>query len=156
MFKVIVDTNVFGDVFNPDLKNFNNFHPVRNCITSPKCKGILVYGGSKFKHELSSFSYRKKIFKILRDIGRLQELDDSQVDNLCNKLKRIEPCRAFNDEHLIACVILSGSKVIVTDDKRADRYLKDDHEKFYNHPSERPKIYRDRKKHFKIFSDCCK
>jgi hypothetical protein len=156
MFRVIIDTNVFDSVFNSNSRDFDNFYPVRNCITSPKCHGVLVYGGRKFRNELSSFSDRKRIFKILRDAGRLEELDDSPVDKLCERLKRLEPCKRFNDEHLIACVILSGCKVIVTDDKRADKYLKDPQGRFYSHPNDRPKIYRYRARHYKIFSDCCK
>lgn len=156
MFKVIVDTNVFTSVFDPATLNFDNFDVVRNCITSPRCHGILVYGGTKFRKELSSFTIRKKIFKILRDAGRLEELDDNTVDDLEKKLKQIEPCNRFNDEHLVACVILSGCKVIVSDDQRADKYIKDQECKFYPTPRWRPKIYRDKSRHSKIFDNCCK
>jgi len=156
MFKVIIDTNVFASVFNPNSHDFDNFEPVRNCITSPRCHGILVYGGTKFRDEMRAFGERKRIFKILRDSRRLLELADDEVNILCATLKQKEPCDRFNDEHIIACAILSKCNVIVTNDKRADKYIKDQDCKFYPHSNERPKIYRYKAKHYKVFYGCCR
>jgi predicted nucleic acid-binding protein len=151
---IIVDTNVIDIVFNIDHKNFNNFEPVYKCIVD--CRGIMYYGGSKFKKELGTkldIKYNK-LFKELRNVGRLRELNEVKVNNCEKKLKKIEPCKNFDDEHIIACIILSQCEVVVTNDKRSDKYIKDEKKQFYMSRSMKPKIYRYRNQHERLLKNC--
>ncbi len=153
---IIIDTNVISIVFNVMSKKHDNFKPVYRCITDINCNGIMVYGGTKYIKELTSTLHQKynRLFVQLRNIGRLQELDRDKVDRLEKGLKIIEPCKNFDDEHIIACIILSGCKLKVTDDKRADKYIKDEGNKFYTSPKMKPKIYRYRSIHEKMIEKC--
>lgn len=155
---VIIDTNVVDIVFNPFHSRFSNYKPINKCITDINSRGIMVYGGTKFIKELGTRLDRKynKLLIELRNIGRLLELERKEVDNLGIKLKRIEPSRNFNDEHIIACVILSGCRLIVTDDKKADKYIKDEKNQFYCSPKIKPKIYRYIKVHERLLRNCFK
>lgn len=58
-------------------------------------------------------------------------------------MKKIEPGKNFNDEHLVAIVISSRCAVVCTDDKIAMSYLKK--RKFYPKKIRTPKIYSNKK-----------
>jgi rRNA-processing protein FCF1 len=149
---LIVDTNVIDVVFNPSHLQFSNFEPILTCLL--KKNGKMFYGGKKFKSEIGSkivFKFRG-IFTELRNKGKLIELDERIIDAECSRLKRIEPCTRFNDEHIIACAILCSAKIICTNDRRADIYLKD--RRFYPQQMQIPKIYRNKKYHKRLLNSC--
>ena len=153
---IIIDTNIVDCVFDTKHSRHSNFEPVNKCITNINYPGIMVYGGSKFIRELGGRLDKKykKLLIQLRNVGSLRELDKALIDKTEKDLKKIEPCKGFDDEHIIACVIVSGSKLVITDDKRADKYIKDENNQFYHSPKMKPKIYRYREKHLNLLKDC--
>lgn len=153
--RVLVDSNVFDIVFNINNSNHFNYEPVYKCIVCPISSCKMIYGGTKFKQEIGSKiqSKYRGLFNELRKIGKLVELNQNKVNRLCDKLKRIEPSSKFNDEHIIACIILGLVNIVCTDDKRSDRFIKN--KKFYNGNNRMiPKIYRYRRRHEKMFQNC--
>jgi hypothetical protein len=102
----------------------------------------MVYGGTKYKTELSKLKGYLGVFAELARSGRLIEVSTAEVDARAAELKLLEPHAAFNDEHLLAIVAVSRCRVVCTNDKRADEYLR--RRDLYPSGVRRPKIYRQR------------
>ncbi|MDQ1350585.1 MAG: hypothetical protein QG657_887 [Acidobacteriota bacterium] len=146
---IIIDTNVFGDVFNKESKSHLKFEPVINWIL--KGKGKIVYGGTKYKKELGT---AKKYFKLLLEFEKMNKVvrvDDEKVDAREIEIKKENRRRNFNDEHIIAIVIVSGCVLVCTDDKKAMPFIKDP--AFYPKHCKRPKIYSE-KCNKNLLTDC--
>ena len=71
--------------------------------------------------------------------GKLVKVTDSAVDKLAKELKHRVSDKDFDDEHIVALVIVTGCRVVCTDDKRAMPYLK--RRDLYPKGSRPPKIY---------------
>src|SRR5579863_1385669 len=121
---VIVDTNCFGSVLNTSAKDHKAFAPVYEWLMYGK-GGRLVYGGTKYKKEIDfrTEHHRRLLLEVQRK-GRLIPLDDAAVDKLAAKVKTQVNNTAFNDEHIVAIVGISGCCVVVSLDKSADQFLK--------------------------------
>ena len=77
---VIIDTNVFGDVFEKESKNHDDFEPI--CRWISEGFGRIVYGGSKYKSELNQATKYLKLFKHYNDARRIIKLSDEKVDEI--------------------------------------------------------------------------
>ena len=135
---LIIDSCCFHCVFDLSSKRHAEFSPVLEWIT--KGDGKLVYGGQKYKRELRRQPKYLRFLASLRVAGHLVEVDDKEVDRLALTIRKkvLEP--DFDDEHLVALVIVSGCRVVCTDDKRADKYLRQ--KALYPKQVKRPSIYR--------------
>ena len=134
---IVVDANTFSKVFNPSDKEHVEFEPVYIWIT--KKKGKLVFGGSKYAQELRDANKYHKLFNILKDMGKVVEVDAADVDSyekvLIKKLKH----RDFDDPHLIAISVISGCLLICTNEKKAIKFIK--MKTLYPKGHKRPSIY---------------
>jgi len=72
------------------------------------------------------------------------------VDKIAAELKAQVPDVQFNDEHIVAIVIVSRCKVVCSDDKESYPYIR--RADLYPKGMKRPKIYRS-KSHNQM---CCK
>lgn len=99
----------------------------------------MVFGGTHYSKELEMQSKYIPIIAELKRIHKVIVVDKDTVDDLEDKVKEIEPKKDFDDPHLVAIVEISGCRIVCSDDKRADKYIKD--ERFYN-KSKKPSIYR--------------
>lgn len=145
---LIIDTCSFADVFNSSTENHNIFKPVLLWVT--KGKGKIIYGGTKYKNEMKLMP---KYFSILVELskqGRVVILDDVVVDRAENKVREIEPNPDFDDPHLVALVIVSRSRIVCTNDKRAHKFLK--RRELYPKGVYKPRIYSN-EKHTDLLSD---
>jgi hypothetical protein len=107
-------------------------------------KGKMIYGGTKYKTELSQVVSVLPLVAELRRAGRVLLVDDARVDETALELKRRFPEPKFNDEHIAAIVIVSRGRVVCTKDKVATAYLKTAG-LFRPFGTRRPKIYRSSK-----------
>jgi hypothetical protein len=103
----------------------------------------MIFGGKKYKRELARMSQYVRIINELARAGKVIELEGREVDLSAERLKVKVPDHAFNGEHLVAILLVSGCRVVCTDDKRAHPYLK--RSDLYP-PGKRPQIY-SRKSH---------
>jgi predicted nucleic acid-binding protein len=134
---IIIDTNVFGDIFNKESKLHDRFEPVLNWILHGK--GKIVYGGTKYIAELGKTPKYQKLFNELQKKRKTVKVADDMVDHREKEIKKIKQHSDFNDAHLIAIVIESGCRLVCTKDSRAVPFIKD--RVFYPKFSKRPKIY---------------
>jgi hypothetical protein len=72
--------------------------------------------------------------------GKTVKLDGKKVDKLAAELKVRIPDARFNDEHIVAIVVVSRCKVVCSDDKEASPYLR--RADLYPKGMKRPRIYR--------------
>ncbi len=136
---LVIDTCCIASLLNPHDRNHDQFTPVLAWIASGK--GRMIYGGTKYARELRTLArYTPAIAEFTRS-GRVVKLEDAQVDAVARRVRQLVNDRRMDDEHLIAIMIVSGCRVICTNDNRAIRYLKM-RNLYAHHKRKRPRIYR--------------
>jgi ATP phosphoribosyltransferase regulatory subunit HisZ len=134
---MVIDTDVFSCVFNPENSRHQDYAPVFEWID--KGPGDAVYGGTTYRSQLG---YSK--VKVLEELGkrrRAKLVNDDVVDSEEEKVKALVP-RECDDTHLIAIFRASGCRLLCSGDKRADKFIKD--RKLYYKHQHPPSIYRNR------------
>ena len=117
----IIDTNIVGELWdkggNPAGQGFRS---VIDCGRIP-----LVLGGSKMKQEFGLYksgtqTRLKAWIRELQVAGRLRRESDDTVDALAKRLKADEETASqmdSNDHHVIALAIVSGVRLLYTNDR---------------------------------------
>lgn len=155
---VIIDTNVFGDVFEKESKNHDDFEPI--CRWISEGFGRIVYGGSKYKSELKQAKKYLRLFKHYNDARRIIPLSDEEVDETEKRIsKELEEEmiskhdfeNKFNDPHIVSIAIVSKCRIVCTKDKGLSDFLK--MSRFYPKGAEIPKIYRNKSNRYLIKDD---
>jgi len=96
----IIDTNVFGLVFNKQNKEHKGFAPMHAWLHSGR--GKLVYGGSKYAEELRGSLFKRSILELSR-MGKTVVVSTREVDEYARQLKVKVPNKKFDDPHLAGC-----------------------------------------------------
>ena len=109
---IIVDANCAHDV----TKQTDDGKPVLKWLL--KGRGGLVVGG-KIKRELDRAGFTPTMV-VLDRAGRLKKLDDSQTDDLAERIIKKGRCRS-NDGHVLAAAIISGCRLIFSKDQALQR-----------------------------------
>lgn len=118
---IILDTNCFSHVFRPNDKRHTEFRPVLEWII--RGTGFLVYGGTKYLDELKKAGSYVCLFRLLKEIGKVIEVDCSKVNEYQNKVMEIESDPDFDDPHLPAIVAVSHCKLICSADERSIKFV---------------------------------
>jgi len=135
---VVIDACCLVKVFDPLNREHEDFVPVWEWISHGR--GRMIFGGTKYLTELSRVKRVVPLVNELQRKGRVRLVPMANVDALAEQLKQRVSDRAFNDEHLMAIVIVSGCRVVCTDDEVAMPYLKRA-ELFADYDRKHPKIY---------------
>jgi len=143
---IIIDTNTLASVFDQTSANHANFKPVFDWITSGK--GKVVFGGTRYLNEIKKYA---GIFNELKKKKKAIKVNDNDVDSMEVEVSRKIVHADFDDQHLVALLIISRSKLICSLDERAYKYFK--HEKFFNRANKRPKIFRGSQKNRTLLID---
>jgi predicted nucleic acid-binding protein len=118
---LIIDTCTFNAVFNEQSKHHHKYAAVLDWVN--RRRGKIIIGGTKYRNELKT----EKILSILAEYQRKTKvvaIPDIYVDREAKRLKGVIGDKDFNDEHLVALVVVSGCRVLCTNDKRALPYIK--------------------------------
>lgn len=136
---IVIDINVFPIVFDSRHKEHSKFIDLFRWITTGR--GFIVFGGTHYLKELKGIrSYLRFITELDRS-GRTRRLIDELVDKEEKLVQKIINSNDCDDCHLIAIVRVSGCRLICSNDRRADKYLKNG--KYYPKQQKAPHIYRD-------------
>jgi hypothetical protein len=146
---LVIDTCCLARVFCRHNAEHADFAPVLQWVTVGD--GSMIYGGTKYKTELGRMREIVKIVVELQRAGRAIEVDKSNVDRIEAEIKTTVRNARFNDEHLVAIVIVSRCRLICTCDEAAMPYLQD-RDLYSDYSVKPPKIYRY-KSHAKL---CCR
>ena len=144
---LVIDTCCLARVFDPKNAEHDDFEPVLEWISTGN--GSMIYGGTKYKTELQGAKRYLRLITLLEKKGRVRVLSDKAIDTIAADLKLAVPEKRFDDEHLVAIVIVSRCRIVCTNDLKAIPYIKrkDFYSKHKIHP---PKIY-SRKEHHSLF-----
>ena len=104
---IIIDANCVHHV----VKLTDDGKPVVRWLL--KGRGGLIAGG-KIKRELHKAGFSQTMV-VLDRAGKLKLLDDTQVDDLADKIKDGGSCRS-NDAHVLAAAIMSGCRLLFSKD----------------------------------------
>lgn len=154
---IVIDANTLSAVFDPTNEKHQAFRPVFEWIL--RGRGKVVYGGTTYAREAFERVRRfNKLFQELRRLGKAVVLPSAEVDAEERRVRAIEPSVDFDDPHIVAIVEVSGCTLLCSDDRRADKYIKE--HSFYQRRS-CPKIYREATHHAELLTDgniaeCCR
>lgn len=135
---LVIDACCLVKVFDPTNREHDRFVPVWEWINNGP--GRMIYGGTKYLKELRQITRVLRLVAELSRKGRVKILAEASVDTLADEVKQQVNDSGFNDEHLVAIVIVSRCHVICTDDRQAMPYLKRS-DLYARHNLERPRIY---------------
>lgn len=134
---VVIDTCSLSSVFEKRASDHNEFRPLLQWVVAGK--GKIIYGGTKYINEL------KKAHKYIFILGQLQRagktinLPSKEVDVIEEEIEERTAGTSFNDQHLVAIVILSKCRIVCTKDKKSFPFLKNPH--LYPGYSKKPRLY---------------
>jgi hypothetical protein len=148
---LVIDMNTLPSVFNKTLEHHLYYKPVMDWVIHGK--GKVVCGGSQYWVELGKLAKFIKLFNQLNRAGKIVKVDNELVDEKMRELKELCDDSDFDDPHIAALLIVSGCKVLCSEDKRSYPYIK--RKEWYPAGKRPPKIYTRTtlKKASKILSD---
>ncbi|OOE32009.1 hypothetical protein [Salinivibrio kushneri] len=149
---IVIDMNVVKTVFNEEEKDHQYYKPVKDWIL--RGKGKMVVGGKTYHEELKRMYKFRKLYLALRKAGKVVVGGcDEKIDKLEMELKETLNHRDFDDPHIVALLIVSGCKVICSEDARAYPFFQKN--EWYPKGQNVPKIYckRSYSKSKEILSD---
>ncbi len=139
---IVIDACCLTRVFDPGNRDHADFAPVSEWLSFGK--GKMIYGGTRYKKELSKLTRILSVIVELRKAHKAINVDDSKVDEIEKQLRKNFTDSDFNDQHLVAIVIVSRCHVVCTVDRVATVYLKRI-DLFQSYKVRRPKIYKSRR-----------
>ena len=126
----IVDANVAGEIFG------ENRSPAGKAFFDWVSKGHgRIVAGGKLLEELNKTRARGWVREAINS-GRIRRVKASDVEDLENQLRLRQICRS-NDPHVIALAILSGARLLYSNDENLQNDFKT--KNLIDHP--RGKIY---------------
>lgn len=134
---IIIDINTIPSVFSKSAEDHSEFEPVFKWIIED-C-GFMIYGGTKFKSELSKLKKYLGFLLELKKMNKIRECSTEDVDKVQKDIKAIIPDEDFDDPHIAAIIKVTGCRLICTKDARSVKYIQD--KKIYNKGFIIPKFY---------------
>ena len=138
---IVIDVNAIPSVFNPSASNHCEFRPILDWVDNHKIK--IVYGGTKYKEELANMPKYLSILSEMRRMGKIHEADDVSVDTEQKRIEQMIRRKSFNDQVIVAIVIVSRCTLICSNDKKSFPFLT--LKTLYPKGFKRPSIYTGRR-----------
>jgi len=136
---IVIDINVLPCVFHENSAYHAQYESVKKWIVDGK--GFVVYGGSKYGEELKRATTYHALLLELRRKQKVKIVNREMVDKHQQIVKRLLNGKQCNDAHLIAIFRVSGCRLLCSNDKRSDTFIKD--RRYYLNNQKPPKIYRN-------------
>ncbi len=134
---IVIDMNVIPSLFSSSAEDHDEFKPILTWITHDS--GKIIYGGKKYKQELSKLKKFLRFFSHLKRAGKVIEINDEQVDQYQEELEKKITHRDFDDAHIVAILVVSRCRLVATKEKRAIPFFKNI--ELYPSKIKKPKIY---------------
>jgi len=143
---IVIDLNRIPSVLNPDVSDHSEFEPILDWIDRRNAR--IVYGGTKYKAELQRMPKYLGVLSERKRAGQVYEVDDQNVDGVEQQIKGITQGTHFNDQAIVAIVIVSNCRFICSSDQEAHPFFKS--KDLYPPHFKRPIIYSNRKHKAKL------
>jgi hypothetical protein len=111
---IVIDSDVFSPLVNPQASNHQEFQPVLKWIVSGK--GKVVYGGTTYGNEVSRHQNFRGFLVQMERKGKTVNVNCAQVDSVEEALSQAIQGPEFNDHHIVAIVVVSGCKLVCSND----------------------------------------
>jgi hypothetical protein len=138
---IVIDVNRIPSVLNPGASDHDEFRPILDWIQ--RCNAKIVYGGTTYKAELSKLPNYLPILSEMKRAGQVHEVDDENVDQVEGEIGKKIHDRSFNDQAIVAIVIVSHCRLVCSNDTSSFPFLK--LTALYPKGVKRPSIYTGRK-----------
>lgn len=138
---IVIDVNTIPLVLSRSPQKHSEFAPVHEWILSAR-GAKMVYGGRKYKAELSGLKRYLSYIAELRKSGKVTLVADSAVDGEAKRVRKLVDADDFDDSHLVGIIAASGCRLLCSTDKRADKFIK--MKTLYPRGVSPPSIYRSR------------
>jgi len=119
---IVLDTNSFSSVLDPNSNDHIEFYHVLKWVIEHQF-ACFVFGGTKYKDELKKMTKYLKLLSEFKKTGKCVEINTQLIDNDTIRLKKICADSAFDDEHIVAILNISGCKLVCTKDTKAIPYI---------------------------------
>lgn len=119
---IVIDSNSIPSVLNPYVSDHSEFKPILDWIDRRNAR--IVYGGTKYKTELRNMPKYLGILSQRKKAGQVYEADDGSVDEVEEQIKGKTQHTHFNDQAIVAIVIVSNCRFICSSDKTAHPFFK--------------------------------
>jgi len=120
---IIIDTNCFANVFSRSSSKHADFEPVLNWVLNGK--GLIVYGGTQYKKELSKSNKYQYIFRLLKQTGKVIDKCDEEIDAIQAEIEEKVGNKDFDDIHLLAICLVTKCRIICSEDVRSIKFVCD-------------------------------
>ncbi|MBF0592473.1 MAG: hypothetical protein HQL02_10345 [Nitrospirae bacterium] len=144
---LVIDTNTFSSVFNRNSSEHYHYEPVLDWIQHGK--GVIIYGGTKYKKELKTANEYRKILTEFKKKGKVIELPTEKVDKYEDYVKKhdcvkkiypnLKPDDPNIDARLVAIIKESRCRIICTKDIKAKKLIRE--KPLYPNSFKIPEIY---------------
>lgn len=138
---IVIDVNRIPSIFNPQARDHREFSPILDWIRSHNTK--IIYGGTAYKAELSKLPRYFRILLEMKKAGQVHEADDERVDAVQEEISRGNCPSSFNDQAIVAIVIVSRCRLVCSNDKSSFPFLTCS--ALYPKGFKRPRIYTGRR-----------
>lgn len=118
----MIDVNRIPSVFNPNVSDHLEFQPILDCIRTRGAK--IVYGGRTYKTELLRMPNYYRLLVEMRKAGQVHEVDDESVDAEQQQVEKKTQHTHFNDQAIVAIVIVSNCRFICSSDQNSYPFFK--------------------------------
>ena len=138
---IVIDTDTFARVFIASNAEHREFKPVLDWIIDGP--GIIVWGGNTYLNQLKAAGRFLALFTELQKVGKVHVADSGQVDSQERKVRITLPDPDFDDQHIVAILLVTGCLLVCTADKRSHKFVA--HQAFFPRVQQRPRFYGGRK-----------
>ncbi len=119
---IVIDINTLSAVFKGSDAQHSEFSVVRKWIL--ESNGKIVFGGTKYKSELSHLVQILKLINLLSSLNKVVKVNDENVDEEVIRLNGLENHPDFDDAHILAILNVSECKLLCSKDKRSFQFIK--------------------------------
>lgn len=135
---IVIDMNTLPSVLNSSVSDHREFQPIVDWLGATKAQ--IVYGGTSYKKELRKMPRYYGYLLEMRRAGKVHEADEAKVDRLQQAIAQTNAGhRNFNDQAIVAIVIVSRCRLVCSNDKKSFPFLTSP--TLYPRGIQRPKIY---------------
>jgi hypothetical protein len=119
---VVIDNNTLNAWENEKDQMHEDLLPVVDWIKSRK--GVLVYGGKTYIHEITKIAVLKLI-KEWSIQGLAIKIDDELIQREIDRINSLNPPNKFDDRHILALLLVSKVCLLVTLDGKSIPFIED-------------------------------
>lgn len=131
---IVIDADTLSRVFNARNSEHCLFRPVFEFIVDGP--GMIVYGGTRYEEQAGAYV---SVFAELKRQRKVHVACKTTVDEREQEIRQTLPDPDFDDQHIVAILLVTRCMLVCSADKRSHKFLT--HRAFFPKAKNRPKLY---------------